>query len=69
MSPRMNLRELRGLVDEMVDSTKMALQMASRVQSLQPVQPLIVLWPLTMNNQPVRTFSTPILVLVNVVNV
>jgi len=65
----MNFREVRALVDEMVESTKMALQMACRVQSLQTVQPLIVLWPLTMNNQPVRTFSTPTLVLVNILNV
>ena len=65
----MNFRGVRALVDEMVDSTKMALQMASQVQSPQTVQPLIVLWPLTVNNQPVITFSTPTLVLVNVLNV
>ena len=41
----------------------MALLMASRVQSLQTVQPLIVLWPLTVNNQPATTFPTPTLVL------
>ena len=46
-----------------------SLQMASWVRSLQTVQPLIVVWPLTENNQPVRTFPTPTLVLVNFLNV
>ena len=62
----MNVRELHALVDGMVESTEMALQMASWVRSLQAVQPLIVVWPLTENNQPVTTFPTPTLVLVNV---
>jgi len=53
----------------MVESTKMASQMASWVQSLQTVQPLIVLRPLTENNQPVTTFPAPTFVLVNFLNV
>ena len=50
------------MVDEMVESTEMALQMPSRVQSLQTVHQRSnsrVLWALTVNIQPVRTFPTP----------
>ena len=71
MSPRYQLQRT-ALVDEVVVSTKMALQMPSQIQSLQTVHQRSnsrVLWPLTVNNQPVRTFPTPTLVHINVLNV
>ena len=63
MSPHMNFRELRASVGEMVESTKMALQMVSQAASSPTIDCSVAF------NSEQSTGYTPTLVLVNVLNV